>query len=154
MSTPDIGLANWFLQRALRSPERAALDFEGQTWSYAQMQQRTEQLAGRLHGLGARRGDRVAFLGLNQPMFLFALFASARLGAIFGPLTFRLTEPEVVANIGDADVGVLITNAQHRSPAGRIPGAQQKSPTPLKRPSRYHHLEESRLAEALLDDEP
>ena len=93
MSTPDIGLANWFLQRTLRTPERAALAFEGQTWSYAQMQQRIEQLAGRLHGLGVRRGDRVAFLGLNQPMFLFALFASARLGAIFVPLNFRLTGP-------------------------------------------------------------
>jgi hypothetical protein len=91
MSTPDIGLANWFLQRALRTPERTALAFEGQTWSYAQMQQRIEQLAGRLHGLGVKMGDRVVFIGLNQPMFLFALFASARLGAIFVPLNFRLT---------------------------------------------------------------
>ena len=98
MSSPDIGLANWFLQRALRTPERTALAFESKTWSYAQMQQRIEQLAGRLHGLGVRRGDRVAFLGLNQPMFLFALFASARLGAIFVPLNFRLTGPEVAAN--------------------------------------------------------
>jgi hypothetical protein len=31
MSTPDIGLANWFLQRALRTPERSALAFESQT---------------------------------------------------------------------------------------------------------------------------
>ena len=115
MSSPDIGLANWFLQRALRTPERTALACEAQTWSYAQMQQRIEQLAGRLHGLGVRRGDRVAFLGLNQPMFLFALFASARLGAIFVPLNFRLTGPEVAANVGDADVSVLIADAQHRS---------------------------------------
>jgi fatty-acyl-CoA synthase len=115
MSTPDIGLANWFLQRALRTPERAALAFEGQTWSYAHMQQRIEQLAGRLHGLGVRRGDRVAFIGLNQPMFLFALFASARLGAIFVPLNFRLTGPEVAANVRDADASVLIADAAHRS---------------------------------------
>jgi fatty-acyl-CoA synthase len=120
MSAPDIGLANWFLQRALRTPERAALAFEGQTWSYAQMQQRIEQLAGRLHGLGVRRGDRLAFLGLNQPMFLFALFASARLGAIFVPLNFRLTGPEVAANVGDADVSVLVADAQHRILIDRV----------------------------------
>lgn len=60
MCTPNIGLANWFLQRSLRIPERPALAFDGQTWSYAQMQQRIEQLAARLHGLGVRRGDRVA----------------------------------------------------------------------------------------------
>ena len=115
MNTADIGLANWFLQRALRTPERAALGFEGRSWSYAQMQQSIEQLAGRLHGLGVKRGDRVAFLGLNQPMFLVALFASARLGAIFVPLNFRLVGPEVAANIEDADVSVLIADAQHRS---------------------------------------
>jgi fatty-acyl-CoA synthase len=114
MSTPDIGLANWFLQRALRAPERAALAFDGQTWSYAQVQQQIEQLAGRLHGLGVRRGDRVAFLGLNQPMFLFALFASGRLGAIFVPLNFRLAGPEVAANLDDADFSVLIADAEHR----------------------------------------
>ena len=27
--TPDIGLANWFRERALRTPERKALHFEG-----------------------------------------------------------------------------------------------------------------------------
>ena len=115
MSTPDIDLANWFLQRALRTPERAALAFEDRTWNYAQMQQQIEQLAGRLHGLGVQRGDRVAFLGLNHPMFLFALFASARLGATFVPLNFRLTGPEEAANIGDADASVLIADIRHRS---------------------------------------
>jgi fatty-acyl-CoA synthase len=115
MSTPDIGLANWFFQRALRTPERAAIAFENRTLNYAQMQQRIEQLAGRLDRLGVRRGDRVAFLGINQPMLLFALFATARLGAIFVPLNFRLTGSEVAANVGDADASVLIADAQHRS---------------------------------------
>jgi fatty-acyl-CoA synthase len=86
MSSPEIGLANWFLQRSLRTPEHGALAFDGKTWSCAQMQQHIEQLAARLRGLGVRRGDRVAFLELNQPMFLFALFASGRLRAIFVPL--------------------------------------------------------------------
>jgi fatty-acyl-CoA synthase len=115
MSTPDIGLANWFLQRALRTPERLALTFEDQTLSYAQMQHRIEQLAGRLDRLGVRRGDRVVFLGINQPMFLFALFATARLCAIFVPLNFRLAGSEVAANVGDADASVLIADAQHRN---------------------------------------
>ena len=36
-----------------------------------------------------------AFLGLNQPAFFVTLFAAARLGAIFVPLNFRLTGPEL-----------------------------------------------------------
>ena len=114
MSTPDIGLADWFLRRALRTPERAALAFEGRTCNYGEMQQRIGQLASRLDRLGVRRGDRVAFLGINQPMLLFALFAAAHLGAVFVPLNFRLAGDEVAANVSDADAGVLIADAQHR----------------------------------------
>src|SRR5262245_35194581 len=115
MSTPDIGLANWFLQRALRTPERPALAFENRILSYAEMQQRIEQLAGRLDRLGVRQGDRVAYLGINQPTFLFALFATVRLGAIFVPLNFRLAGSEVAANVGDAGASVLIADTQHRN---------------------------------------
>ncbi len=88
--TPDIGLAHWFGERALRTPERKALHFEGRDWTYAQVQQEIEAVAARLAARGAARGERVAFLGHNQPMFLFAMFACARLGAIFTPLNFRL----------------------------------------------------------------
>src|SRR5271166_625962 len=98
---PDIGLANWFARRALRTPERTALHFEGRTWTYAEMQTAIEDCAARLNGLGVKRDDRVAFLGLNQPMFFFSMFAAARLGAIFVPLNFRLTGSELAFMIND-----------------------------------------------------
>jgi fatty-acyl-CoA synthase len=113
--TPDIGLANWFMQRALRSPERRALHFEGQNWTYAEMQQCIEQCAARLAALGVAKSDRVAFLGLNQPMFLFSMFAAARLGAIFVPLNFRLTGPELAFMINDCAASALIVDGQLRS---------------------------------------
>lgn len=94
MTTPDLGLAHWFTQRARRTPERRAMTFEGETWTYAQMLVRIEALAGRLLHLGVGRGNRVAFLGTNQPAFLETMFAAARINAIFMPLNFRLTGPE------------------------------------------------------------
>ena len=112
--TPDIGLANWFRQRTLRTPERVALDFEGERWTYGQMQQEIERCAARLQALGVARGERVAFLGLNQPMFFFSMFAAARLGAIFVPLNFRLTGPELAFMLNDCTAKVLIVDAQLR----------------------------------------
>jgi fatty-acyl-CoA synthase len=112
--TPDIGLANWFRQRALRSPGRKALYFEGRTWTYAQMQAEIEDCAARLAALGIERGQRVAFLGLNQPMFFFVMFAAARLGAIFVPLNFRLTGPELAFMVDDCAARALIADAQLR----------------------------------------
>ncbi len=79
------------------------------------MQREIEDCAGRLAALGIKAGDRVAFLGLNQPMFLFAMFASARLGAIFVPLNFRLTGPELAFMIEDCAASVLIVDDAHRA---------------------------------------
>ena len=112
---PSVGLANWFSRRASRTPTRKALHFEGRAWSYAQMQAEIELCAARLAALGVGRGERVAFLGLNQPMFFFVLFASARLGAIFVPLNFRLTGPELAFMIEDCAAAALIVDA-HLAP--------------------------------------
>ena len=114
MTIPDVGLANWFLQRSLRTPERLALRFEGESWTYGQTQRCIENCAARLRELGVANGDRVAFLGLNQPMFLFSMFATLRLGAIFVPLNFRLTGPELAFMINDSAAAVLIVDAQLR----------------------------------------
>jgi fatty-acyl-CoA synthase len=114
MSAPDLGLANWLLQRARRTPARRALTFEGTTWTYAELQHRIDVLAGQLRATGVARGDRVAYLGLNQPAFLVAMFATARIGGTFVPLNFRLTGPELAFIVNDAGAGVLIADSMHQ----------------------------------------
>src|ERR1700689_2707565 len=111
--TPDIGLANWFAERDSRTPERKALFFEGRVWTYAEMQREIEDAAAPVGGLGMGRGERVAFPGHNQPMFLIAMFATARLGAIFVPLNFRLTGPELAFMLHDCGAAALIVDAHH-----------------------------------------
>jgi fatty-acyl-CoA synthase len=112
--TPDIGLGNWFHQRARRTPDRPALTFEGVSWTYGELQGQIDRLAGALRAQGLCQGDRVAFLGFNQPAFLLTLFAAARLGAIFVPLNYRLTGPELSYIINDAGAHMLIVDAPHR----------------------------------------
>jgi fatty-acyl-CoA synthase len=112
--TPDIGLGNWLYQRALRTPHRKALTFEGTTWTYAQIQDRIDRLASALRANGICQADRVGFLGLNQPAFLETMFAAARLGAIFVPLNYRLTGPELSYILFNAGIHTLIADAPHR----------------------------------------
>jgi fatty-acyl-CoA synthase len=112
--TVDIGLGNWLYRRALRTPHRKALTFEGTTWTYGELQDRIDRLASALRAHGVCRGDRVGFLGFNQPSFLETLFAAARLGAIFVPLNFRLSGPELSYIINNAGVHTLITDASHQ----------------------------------------
>lgn len=122
MSMPDVSLGNWLFQRSLRTPNRRALTFEGATWTYGQMQERIDRLAGALKASGVCRGDRVAFIGFNQPAFFETMFAAARLGGIFVPLNFRLTGPELDYIINDAGVHTLIADSSHRGVIDSIRG--------------------------------
>jgi fatty-acyl-CoA synthase len=138
---PDISLGRWFATRAARSPNRRALTFEGATWTYADMQLRIDRMAADLQAGGVCHGDRVAFLGLNQPAFFEALFAAARLGAIFVPLNFRLTTPELAFIIEDAGVHTLIVDSPHRALVESVPvrrlmeaEADRATVTPLAAP--------------------
>jgi fatty-acyl-CoA synthase len=110
---PAIGLAQWFTERARRSGQRLALSYEGRSWTYGDLLADVERLASVLHAGGVRPGMRVAYLGLNHPMFFAALFASARLGAVFVPLNFRLTGAELDYIINDAGVHTLLVGAGH-----------------------------------------
>jgi len=111
---PDLSLGRWFASRAEITPDRRALTFEGTTWTYGEMQERIDRLAGNLQEGGVCHGDRVAFLGLNQPSFFLSLFATARLGAIFVPLNFRLTGPELAFIISDAGVHTVVADGMHQ----------------------------------------
>ncbi len=107
------GLAESFRRRAQRAPERPALTFEDQTWSYGEMQRRVERMAAVLADGGVGVGMRVAYLGFNHPLILVALLAAARIGAILVPLNFRLSSPELAAIIKDAGVHTMLADAQH-----------------------------------------
>ena len=114
MARADIGLNSWFSRRVLQTPDRPALTFEGVTRSYRQMAQDINRLATALKAGGICRGDRVGYLGLNNPLYFDLLFAAARLGAIFVPLNFRLTGPELDYIINDAGVHTLVADGPHR----------------------------------------
>ncbi len=119
MSVTDIsscdptGMAECLRRRAFRGPEQPAVSFEGQTWTYGELQRRAEQLSAELVAGGVQKGDRVGYLGFNHPQQLVALFAAARLGAMLVPLNYRLASAELKTIIDDADVHTMIVDAHH-----------------------------------------
>jgi len=114
MHRPEVNfnLAAQILRQADLSHDRLAIIFEGRERSYGQLASRVRQLAGLLRARGVSLGDRVGFLGLNQPELLETMLAANALGAVFVPLNFRLTAQELTFIIGDAGVHTLIVDAE------------------------------------------
>src|SRR3954453_6032077 len=88
------------------------------TW--AQLAERVDALAGGLHGLGVRRGDRVGLMIGNRPEFQIADLAVTTLGAT--PFSVYLTSPreQVAYVVGDAAADVMIVEAAFES---RVPAS-------------------------------
>ena len=82
-------------QAAGRWPDRAGLVQGDRTWSWAELDRRTDALVAALRRRGIGAGDRVMIHARNgNPMFE-SLWAAFKLGAVWVPTNFRLTAPEV-----------------------------------------------------------
>ncbi|GGN22933.1 fatty-acyl-CoA synthase [Actinoplanes campanulatus] len=104
----NAGLGSWPARRAAMSPGSTALIFEERRTTYAQLHERTSRLAAALRAAGVRPGDRVAYLGPNHPSLVETMFATWALGAVFVPMNFRLTEPEIEYQLRHSGAVALI----------------------------------------------
>jgi hypothetical protein len=105
------GLGSWPARRARMTPDWTAVLAGRRSFSYQALAERVDRLANALCGLGVAHGDRVCYLGPNDPAFLETLFARGALGAIFVPLNFRLSGPELEFIVADAGATVLVDAA-------------------------------------------
>ncbi|MDA0565247.1 long-chain fatty acid--CoA ligase [Streptomonospora sp. S1-112] len=122
----DLSVASWAERRARRTPHRTALVHRDSATCYSALYDRARRLARVLGDRGVGRGDRVAFLGPNQPAFFTAFFATGLLGAVFVPLNTRLAPPETAFVLADCGARLLL----HTGPAPELPAP---SPPPMLR---------------------
>lgn len=108
---PVTDLGSWIPRRAAINPDRPAITFGGETLTYGRFAYQIDCLAAQLRAGGVTVGDRVGYLGSNDPAFLTTMFACARAGAIFVPLNFRLTGAELAYIIDDAGITTLVADA-------------------------------------------
>ena len=93
---------------AQRTPDRAALVCEGTTVTYAQWDERSNQLAAVLRARGVRSGDRVILLVTNGIAWPLLCLAVMKLGGLVIPVSTRLTYHEVAFIVADGTPHTLI----------------------------------------------
>lgn len=121
----EIDLAALLERRARVSAERPAVTFHGVTRTFSEVYDRVRRLAEVLRRGGVGKGDRVAYLGVNDPAILESLFAAASLGAVLVPLNFRLAGPELAYAITHSDVHTVLADQLH---AAVIDGVRDQLP--------------------------
>lgn len=105
---------DWLENRVRISPHAiAVVDGEtGEQWTYLAVNERAKALAFKLLSNGVEKGDRIALLSPNHICYFDLLFACGKIGAIFVPLNWRLSQAEITYILQDCTPKLL---AMHSS---------------------------------------
>ena len=93
-----------------KRPQAAALSFEGTTWTFRELHERSSRVANALQASGVRVGDRVAVLTKNRAENYELIYACSQIGAILVGLNWRLAAVEIAAIVEDARPSVIIVS--------------------------------------------
>ncbi|GAA3778921.1 hypothetical protein GCM10022403_011980 [Streptomyces coacervatus] len=90
------------------SPDRTALAYFDGRITYRELDELSDSVAGHLAGRGLERGDRVAILLQNSPLFVLALLGAWKAGATVVPVNPMYKSGEVGHVLRDGEVAALI----------------------------------------------
>jgi fatty-acyl-CoA synthase len=133
ITVPATSLWHNLAVNAARYPRKPALVFFGSEISYAEFAAQAERLAGTLHALGVRRGDRVILDMQNCPQLVIAHFAILRANAVVVPVNPMNRAEELKHYISDPDAKVAITT-------GDLAAELAKASDGLPPAERLNHL--------------
>lgn len=91
-----------------RYPGHRAVEYLGQTWDYAQLDQVTDEIAMGFLALGMNKGTKTGIWANDCPNTLFSLLALLKIGAVAVMLNTSWNPKEVKQRLIDADVEYLL----------------------------------------------
>jgi O-succinylbenzoic acid--CoA ligase len=113
----------WLARAAHAAPERPALAEGATVLSYRELEREAASAARRLHGMGARRGERVALLCEHTAGLVVLLHGLMKLGAVAAPLDPRSTVAEADASLDALRPALVIRDPEEVVEARESPEA-------------------------------
>ncbi|HZN92764.1 MAG TPA: condensation domain-containing protein, partial [Myxococcales bacterium] len=95
-----------------RSPDAAAIRFEGRTLTYKQLDMRADALARRLRELGVKRGQRVGLSVERSPELVVGLYGILKSGAAYVPLDPGYPKDRLAFMVQDGALDVVVSQKQ------------------------------------------
>ena len=131
-------------------PDRVALVSEYEDggvreFTYAELDREVSKLAGAMRELGIGRGDTVGLFLPMIPEVVFALLATAKIGAVFIPLFSGYGPDAVAVRLADCEAQLLITADGFLRRGGEVPMKETADAALALTPSVRHQLVVRRL---------
>ena len=125
---PDIDLYSMFRQAVEEHPRGTATRFFGGRTRFGELGKKVDRFASVLASLGVNKGDRVALILPNMPLYPIAHFAVLKLGAVLVPTNPLYVERELQYQLTDSGAETVVVLDKLM---GRLLAVRDK--TPVKR---------------------
>lgn len=109
---------DWLASRAAATPQKTAVLYGPDQWSYADLERWVGSVCGRLLAAGVTPGQHVGVLLPNTPLYVCLVHALARLGVVLVPLNTRLTTAELAWQVRQANCALLLAGAAEAKKLG------------------------------------
>jgi amino acid adenylation domain-containing protein len=97
---------------AQRLPEHEAVRWQGASFTYAELDAQSNQLARALQAAGVRRGDRVGIYVHKSPASIIGVFGILKTGAAYVPLDPNAPARRLAYICGNCGIRALVTSAE------------------------------------------
>jgi len=115
-----MNLAQWVSNNARRFASYPAVIQGDICWTWADFEQRVNQLAHRLLAHGVQPGQAVLVQSSNSPAMFASMFAAFRIGAIWAPANFRLLPQDLVGLAQLTQAPIFLCQSQFADHAAAV----------------------------------
>ncbi|MCB1691092.1 MAG: AMP-binding protein [Halioglobus sp.] len=99
--------------QAQQHGDKPYLLFADDVYTFAEVNQRVNELAAGLAGLGLKSGERLAFFMSSAPEVIFLVLAANKLGAVWVPVNTDYKGDWLIDTINDSRPAILVSDAAH-----------------------------------------
>jgi long-chain acyl-CoA synthetase len=111
---------------ARRFGSKTALVAPGRTLTYAELDELCDRVAGGLHDIGIRPGDRISLYSPNRWEYVVAYHAALRAAAVVNPINVMLTPEEVAFVLNDCGAAAIFTSGDRAEVISGLPGRYRR----------------------------
>ena len=100
--------ADSLIEQATLRPDKVAVIFEDQTWTYAQLLRQVQSRAAGLASSGVRGGQKIGLMLETTPEFILLEYAAFMIGAVVVPMNMHYRGNEIEYLLATCEVEVLV----------------------------------------------
>ena len=111
--TSPYSIAQTVRDRAAEFTNNPVFSFQGDELSFISLDKNSNRTANGLIAQGLIKGDRVAFLGKNSPVYFELIAAVSKTQTVVTPINWRLAGPELVYVLNDCQAKIIFADAEY-----------------------------------------